>query len=497
MMGHKRRQFDYHDRICLDDLVPSDHFYRRLETAVDLSFVRELVQDRYCWWNGRPSIDPVVFFKLQLIMFFEGFRSERQLVAQVQVNLAFRWYIGYDLDEAVPSASNLSRTRDRYGVDVFMRFFEQIVELCIEAGLVWGAEQHFDASMIAANASYDKQAPRFYWEAIGKHVQQLFEQTDTIATCLVTKYNAQQPPDPYGGYLRKRDYWVNTVDPDATPADYRQMGYRLHYVVDGGRARIILGCLVTPHATQDNAPMLDLAWWVRFRWHISFKRSVADARYGTSANVIALYSNGIMPYIPLLTAAAQTRRANDKFPLALFHYDPQSDHYLCPAGETLHYSHTLPSTQRRFYKAQPDVCNHCVMRSQCTTSKQGRMVSHIAAKPQLDQIVAQRDAALYDKLVRKRMVWIEPKFGEVKQWHHGGRCRLRGIEKVNIEALVKAAGQNLKQLMKHCTRRQSPLLPPPMIAALCDHGGFLSGLSLCHRRLTDVLLGANTFCITF
>lgn len=111
-------------------------------------------------------------------------------------------------------------------------------------------------------------------------------------------------------------------------------------------------------------------------------------------------------------------------------------------------------------------------------------------------MVAQRDAALYDKLVRKRMVWIEPKLGEVKQWHPGRRCRLRGIEKVNIEALVKAAGQNLKQLVKHCARRQSPRLPPPMMAALRDHGSPLFGQWLCHRRLTHVLWGANTFCIT-
>lgn len=185
-----------------------------------------------------------------------------------------------------------------------------------------------------------------------------------------------------------------------------------------------------------------------------------------------------MPYIPLLTAAAQTRRANDTFPLALFDYNPEPDHYICPAGEILAYSHTLPSTQRRFYKAQPDVCDHCAMRSQCTTSKQGRTVSHTAAKPKLDHLVAQRDAALYDKLVRKRMVWIEPKFGEVKQWHHGRRCRLRSIEKVNIEALLNAAGQNLKQLLKGRPHRHSPRLPPPMIAALRRDQAALTDISL-------------------
>ena len=138
MLGHKAKVFKTHPAICLEDLVPPDNFYRQVEAKLDLSFVRELVRDCYSSRMGRPSIDPVVFFKLQLIMFFEGFRSERQLMDQVNLNLAFRWYIGYDLDEPVPDHSSLSKIRDRYGLEVFQRFFEQIVERCIEAGLVWG-----------------------------------------------------------------------------------------------------------------------------------------------------------------------------------------------------------------------------------------------------------------------------------------------------------------------------------------------------------------------
>jgi len=100
MMGHKPRVFKPHLDICLDDLVPQDNFYRHVERSLDLVFVRELVQDFYSPM-GRPSVDPVVFFKLQLIMFFEGIRSERQLMEVVNLNLAYRWYIGYDIDEVL------------------------------------------------------------------------------------------------------------------------------------------------------------------------------------------------------------------------------------------------------------------------------------------------------------------------------------------------------------------------------------------------------------
>src|SRR5688572_2713865 len=135
MLGSKERVCKVHPDLCLEDLVPREHFYRQVEAKLDLSFVRGLVAANYASGRGRPSIDPVVFFKLQLIMFFEGIRSERQLMEQVRVNLAHRWYIGYDLDEVVPHHSSLSKIRDRYGFRIFQSFFEKIVDLCLQEGL--------------------------------------------------------------------------------------------------------------------------------------------------------------------------------------------------------------------------------------------------------------------------------------------------------------------------------------------------------------------------
>ena len=137
MMGKKERSFAPLINVSLEELVPQDHFYRHLDRTLDLSFVREFVQATYAG-GGRPSIDPVVFFKLQLVMFFEGIRSERQLMRHAADRLSVRWYIGYDLGEPLPDHSSLTRIRERYGVDVFRRFFEAIVEQCQQAGLVWG-----------------------------------------------------------------------------------------------------------------------------------------------------------------------------------------------------------------------------------------------------------------------------------------------------------------------------------------------------------------------
>src|ERR687884_724407 len=132
MMGTKERSFSPLTDLSLEDLVPRDNFYRGLQTTLDFSFVRVLVRDRYATL-GRPSVDPVVFFKLQLVLFFEGLRSERRLMEVVADRLSIRWYLGYDLHESLPDHSSLTYIRQRYGIKVFRRFFEEIVELCIEA----------------------------------------------------------------------------------------------------------------------------------------------------------------------------------------------------------------------------------------------------------------------------------------------------------------------------------------------------------------------------
>jgi transposase len=171
MMGTKERNFrSLPEDISLEDLVPEDNSYRRLEERLDLSFVREMVEDRYAT-SGRPSVEPEVFFRLQLVMFHEGIRSERELMRIVADRLSLRWYVGYDLFEPLPDHSSLTRIRGRFGLSVFREFFERIVELCVEAGLVWGEELYFDATKVDANASLDSIAPRFYVE---EHLSELF-----------------------------------------------------------------------------------------------------------------------------------------------------------------------------------------------------------------------------------------------------------------------------------------------------------------------------------
>jgi transposase len=381
MMGFKGRAFHPLVAVSLEELVPQNHFYRHLQKVVDLSFVYDLVRESYSLF-GRPSIDPVVFFKLQLVMFFEDIRSERLLMRQVSDRLSVRWYVGYDLDEPLPDHSTLSKIRLRYGLSVFRRFFETIVEQCQKAKLVWGKELYFDSTQVNANADLYSLAPRFAVEAreaIKEHLTTLFasepeppEQAQTNGSHILPlvplpedPFSAEPTPLPvvlpeerhkelaaenatrhdwieqegrqqrevHGSYERTADFRISTTDPDATPmrlkAGGTHLGYHTHYVVDGGKSRIFLSVLVTPGEVMDNYPMLDLLWHTCFRWHLRPKQVTADSLYGTGENLKAIEEAHIRAYIPI---AERGQHNMGYYGLAQFTYDADQDQYRCPQG---------------------------------------------------------------------------------------------------------------------------------------------------------------------
>ncbi len=476
MLGSpKPRRLDEPVLASLEDLVPPDHFYRHLERTLDLAFVRDLVRETYAG-IGRPSIDPVVFFKLQLILFFEGLRSERRLMRVVEDRLSLRWYLGYDLTEVLPDHSSLTRIRARYGLAVFRHFFEAVVEQCVAAGVVWGKELYIDSTDVDADASIASLQSRFVVEA---HLARLFDEKvegdgddpgaapepPPLPVMLSEEARADLAgraadrhdwigeagrPDrakTSGPYRRTADFRASPTDPDASPlrptGRGAHLGYRAHYVVDGGKARIVLTALVTPAEVQDNQPALDLLWWTRFRWKLHPRQVTGDTKYGTVENIAAIEREGIRAYVPL----SEVGQRPGLFGAHAFRYDPLADSYHCPGGQVLRFLSQSDATHRRAYRAPAAACKGCSLRERCTTSPRGRRVSRSLDEVVLDRVRGYHESEDYANAMRKRRVWVEPLFAEAKDWHGLRRFRLRGLERVNIQAQLIAAGQNRKRLL--------------------------------------------------
>lgn len=428
--------------IAIESYVPKDHFYRHLHRVLDLSFVRDLAADCYAS-GGRPSIDPEVFFRLQLAMFFEGIRSERKLMEQAGYNLAIRWYAGYNLDEPLPDHSSLSKIRTRLGLPVFRRFFEAIVEQCARAGLVWGEELIFDATKVRANASMDSLKPVLRL-VVDDHLAALAatdvpEEAARWELLEECRLNPDRPPT---------SYYERTTDPDAAlmkPRGERaRLGYHNHCVVDGGKARIILHALVTPADVMENTPMLDQLRRVMFRWRVRPKWVIADTTYGTIDNIRALEGEeGIRAYVPL----PDWEHQRPFYGPAQFAYDAEGDLYVCPQGTSLRRFRREIKAEKIEYRAEAAICNACPMKADCTPSNQGRAVHRSFHAAYMERVQSYHETEAYKKAMRKRKVWVEPLFGEAKQWHGMRQFRPRGLQKVNIEGLFIAAGQNLKRLL--------------------------------------------------
>ena len=476
MLRAKTRAFAPLCNLTVEDLVPADHFYRHLEATLDLAFVRPWVKGLYAE-RGRPAIDPVVFFKLQLVMFLEGIRSERQLLRLAADRLSVRWYVGYDLGEPLPDHSSLTKIRQRYGLAIFRRFFEAIVEQCREAGLVWGKELYFDATQVKANASLDSMAPRFAVEA---HLGELFTddasdepspdagnnppvelpvpitesereqlaQTNKERHDWLARDGAPDRTIVRGGYRRRSDFEVSTTDPDAALMALKKgglhFGYHDHHAVDGGKARIILEALVTPADVMENLPCLDMLWRACFRWQLRPDQVTGDATYGTVATIVAVEDQGIRAYVPLSDVGTRP----GFFGPEAFSYDAEQDTYTCPNGAVLRFRGNHYAARARAYQAPASACGACPLKARCTDSRKGRIFTRSFDEAYLERVRGYHETAAYRKAMRKRSVWVEPLFGEAKDWHGLKRFRLRGLWKVNAEALLIAAGQNLKRILR-------------------------------------------------
>jgi transposase len=293
MMGQPQQSAAklFHVGFNLEERVPADHPLRRIAAVVDFSFVRPLVADLY-GYNGHVSLDPALVLKLLFLCHYENLRSERELLRQLPLRLDWLWFCGLDIDDAIPDHSVLSKARRRWGEQRFERIFEQVLRLCVQAGLVGGQTAHADSTLLRASAALDGRVPRQLWT-------QLEAAADPAAAEPKSPDDAG-PSAPVPGPDKLNGRLVSPVDPDAATSTRKTggttLGYRDHRLIDD-QAGIITATVATPANRDDGAMLPELLTRSQRYTHRLPDEAVGDSMYGSQANYALLASLGIKAYL--------------------------------------------------------------------------------------------------------------------------------------------------------------------------------------------------------
>jgi transposase len=421
--------------IDLESFVAADHFLRRVDRVLDLSFVRELTASRYAVQQGRPSIDPEVYFRMQLVAYFFGVTSERQLCEDVYYNLAYRWFCRLPLKEDVPDHSSLTRIRDRYGAEIFESVFRRIVEQCKQKGLVKDSCRVMtDATLIAADASLNSLVHNEPGEA-QKEEEAQRQRRGTI--------------DPEAQRKLSNQTHRSRTDPDATLAQKRgtprQLKYKVHQTIDAD-SRVILDTEVTTGARHDNQPYLDQLQRIRDRCKITIREAIADRGYGSASIIRTLQAQGVETYLPLWSG----RVGNSKYLRSGLTYEKEHDRFCCPQGKYLTPNPAIYDNHKR-YASSPEDCRVCPQASTCPARSKPpshqRFVLRSLDQDLFEHVQSKMEEPQFGKKLAERMWKIEGLFAEAKQNHCLSRAKYRGRSKVQIQAYLCAMVQNLKRLL--------------------------------------------------
>lgn len=154
LRSSKDKQSSY-EFVCIEDSIPEDHLLRKIDRFIDFSFITEKVKPYYCEDNGRPSVDPIVLFKMMFIGYLYGIRSERQLEREIQMNMAYRWFLGLNFEDRVPDHTTISWTRRTRFKDttIFQDIFDEIVLRAVDHKIVGGRTLMSDSTHLKADAN--------------------------------------------------------------------------------------------------------------------------------------------------------------------------------------------------------------------------------------------------------------------------------------------------------------------------------------------------------
>jgi len=430
--------------ISIEELVPRDHLVRKIASVMDFAFIYKSVEDRYSADKGRPSIDPVVLVKMVMLQYLFGIRSMRQTVKEIEVNVAYRWFLGLSLTDSIPHFTTFGKnyTRRFEGTTLFEDIFTRILEQCYERGFIKDDTVYVDATHIKASANRHKRKKVEIAREAAVYANELRKEIDTdrekhgkkpfdkdddgegSGSAPPTKVITQSTTDPESGMFVKGEHKHDFAYMAQTACDGN--GFVLGYEIAAGNVHDSVSFPALYEKLKSMNPSI----------------LVMDAGYKTPHIVRSLLKDGVIPLLP---------RTNPKTGKGFFRkyeyaYDEYYDCYICPNNLPLAYSTTNREGYKE-YKSKSYHCLQCPYRARCTRSSNAtKVVTRHVWQDYMDMAEDFRLTLGMRDVYRRRKETIERVFADAKEKHAMRYTHYRGKVKLKFEIGMTFACMNLKKM---------------------------------------------------
>lgn len=429
-------------RKTIDELVPETHFLRKLDEIIDFNFIYDVVEKLYSS-HGRPSIDPVVIIKILLLGYLYGIDSERKLVEVISDSISFRWFLGYDIDDAIPDHSTLSQLRRRKFKDkeVFEELFDKIVFKCIEEGFVDGKLLLTDSTHIRARADNSLYEKIEVTVEPSKYVQRLNEIAIEEKITTDTKVKSTQ------NIVTK-----STTDSDSgmlnRPGKPKGFHYLNHQTCDAKNG-IITDVCVTAGNVCDNTVHSDVIKKQIEKYDFQLEAVCADKGYDSSEIHFDMLELNVQTFIP---KKVHCNENYDFFTVNDFKYNKENDTFICQNDCELKFSTFRKKDGSKRYRCDVNSCSNCILKEKCISGKakcKEKEVERAFHKTQYEEQHSKSDGtAEYYEAMRLRKVFAECNFANQKANHNLKKVNKFGLDNAFEHCLLSACACNIKRLIK-------------------------------------------------
>lgn len=420
----------------MDDFVPKDHLLRKIDKAVDFSKIYEFVEDLYCHDNGRPSIDPVVLFKMVMIQHIYAIPSLKRTAEEIQMNVAYRWFLGYTMLDKIPHYATISYNfLHRFTPEVIDNVFYWILSEIEKAGYLSPEMVFIDGTHVKANANIKKTIKKKIPGVAKIYEEQLLEE--------INKDREEHGKDPFDGPKPPEEKEINVPVNDAESGIFhkgeheKKCAYVVQTAVD--KNGYVLESTVNAGNMHDSIAFDGIYDRLVENFGADIEFVVADAGYKTPHIARKITEDG---YIAVLPYTRPKGRKNS-FRVKDYKYDKQRDAVICPEGYELRYSTTTREGYKQ-YKSDKKVCAFCPSREKCTKNKNciKTYSRHVWAE-YLE--LADENRFEYKDIYDKRKETVERVFAIAKERHAMRYTPYVGLKQVSNWVRLKYAAMNLKK----------------------------------------------------